>query len=132
MAGFLPGEQLPCHEIGLQVKRLVVTVEVRRVQRVVQSRLAAGQRPTLRATARDLQISPRTLQRRLDDRGLSFTVLLARAEAQRACHLLRNQTLHISEISRALGYRDPSSFSRAFRHWTGVSPREYRSSPELI
>ena len=105
---------------------------MRRIQRVVQSRLDTGQRPTLRSTARDLQISPRTLQRRLDDQGLSFTVLLARAETHRACHLLRDQTLHISEVGRALGYRDPSSFSRAFRHWTGVSPREYRSSPELV
>ena len=84
------------------------------------------ERPTLPMAARTLRMSPRTLQRKLDLAGASFSQLLTRAESQRACELLRDPNLRVCEISRSLGYRDPSSFSRAFRHWSGVSPRDYR------
>lgn len=84
------------------------------------------ERPTLPMAARALRMSPRTLQRQLDLAGASFSQLLTRAESQRACELLRDPNLRVCEISRSLGYRDPSSFSRAFRHWTGVAPRAYR------
>jgi AraC-like DNA-binding protein len=85
-----------------------------------------SERPTLPMAARALGMSSRTLQRRLDLEGVSFSQLLVRAESQRACELLRNPYLRVRAISQSLGYRDPSSFSRAFRHWTGVAPRDYR------
>ena len=105
------------------------SVSIERVaERILDSLLAAGERPTLRSVAALMATSPRTLQRRLDARGVTFSELVARAEAKRACMLLRDGALRIRDVGAALGYRDPSSFSRAFRHWTGVSPREYRRS----
>jgi AraC-like DNA-binding protein len=86
-------------------------------------------RPTLAMAARAMRTSPRTLQRNLDQEGVGFKQLLERAESKRACELLRNPNLRVREISQSLGYRDPSSFSRAFRNWTGVSPRAYRQRP---
>ncbi len=71
-------------------------------------------------------MSPRTLQRNLDQASVSFSELLTRLESDRARALLSDPNLRIREISKSLGYRDPSSFSRAFRNWTGISPRNYR------
>jgi AraC-like DNA-binding protein len=102
--------------------------EQRAVDEALRSTLAAGRRPSLRSTATVLAVSPRTLQRRLDECGVTFSTMLARAETRRACDLLRDSLRPIREVSAALGYRDPSSFSRAFRQWTGVSPREYRNA----
>ena len=84
------------------------------------------ERPTLPMTARALKMSPRTLQRNLVEANVSFSKLLTRVESDRARALLSDPNLRIREISKSLGYRDPSSFSRAFRNWTGISPRNYR------
>ena len=87
------------------------------------------ERPTLPMAARALNTSPRSLQRTLDRAGISYRDLTKRLELDRARVLLRDTDLRLREISQLLGYRDPSSFSRAFRHWTGVSPRDYRRRP---
>jgi AraC-like DNA-binding protein len=55
--------------------------------------------------------------------------LLLRIRMNRACHLLSNSTLNISEIAAQCGYESPSSFSRAFRLHKGSSPGTYRDQP---
>jgi AraC-like DNA-binding protein len=83
-------------------------------------------RPSLQLAAEALKTSPRTLQRRLNAAGVSFSEILGRSAAARARSLLAHSGEDIKTISVQLGYRDPSSFSRAFRRWTGQSPHEYR------
>ena len=85
-------------------------------------------RPSLNRVARMLDRSPRTLQRQLNLHRVSFLQLLQDYEMATAKQLLANEKLPITMIGASLGYRDPSSFSRAFRSWTGLTAREYRQS----
>ncbi|ODR99000.1 hypothetical protein AUC68_07570 [Methyloceanibacter methanicus] len=75
--------------------------------------------------ARLLHLSRRTLQRRLRDFGFAFEELVddvRRVEAIRRVALGEESAI---EIAFMLGYSDQAHFSRAFRRWTGLSPREY-------
>ncbi|MBW2278951.1 MAG: helix-turn-helix transcriptional regulator [Deltaproteobacteria bacterium] len=91
------------------------------------ARLLPGGYPTVQRTAKELGLSPRTLQRRLEDAGITYRELVQACRFGRACHLLAVSTLHVSEIARELGYADPSSFSRFFLRAAGKTPRTYRA-----
>jgi AraC-like DNA-binding protein len=94
---------------------------------VVRSRLRASTPiPALPAVVSALHLTQRTLQRRLDEEGTSYSALLAEVRLERATELMRRSGLQNDEIARALGFDDASAFSRAFKSWTGVSPRQYR------
>ncbi len=82
--------------------------------------------PTIGDTAHRLGIPVRTMQRRLKESGLSYSRLVEQTRHELACRLLDKPDAKTSAVARALGYNDPSSFSRAFRRWTGMSPRAYR------
>lgn len=71
-------------------------------------------------------ISVRTLQRRLKDKGLKFNDLLNRAKFIHAKQNLQDTQMSIKEISESLGYSDPAHFSRAFQRWSGFSPTKFR------
>jgi AraC-like DNA-binding protein len=73
-------------------------------------------------------ISVRTLQRRLRAEGLVFEQLVDDVRHEQAVTLLDDPTLQISDVAALLGYVEQSSFSHAFRRWTGTSPRAWRSS----
>lgn len=73
-------------------------------------------------------IKPRTLQRRLAESGLSYSRLLADLRFDKAAKMLGDtKEISIIEIAYSLGYSQPSHFTRAFRRWTGVSPKKYKS-----
>ena len=67
-----------------------------------------------------------TLQARLKTSGTTNSSELKKLRAETAKRLLRSDSIPISAIGEAVGYPDPTAFSRAFRNWTGLSPREYR------
>jgi AraC-like DNA-binding protein len=69
-----------------------------------------------------LQISRRTLQRELERRGTSYKLLFDEARRARAATLL-DQHLTVAEVAERLGFSEPSAFFRAFRRWTGGSPK---------
>jgi AraC-like DNA-binding protein len=83
--------------------------------------------PTVDYTAHQVGIPVRTLQRRLRENGLSYSELVEKTRCELACRLLDKPGAKAADVARALGYTDPSSFSRAFRRWTGMSPRAYRN-----
>lgn len=101
-----------------------------RVRATIQRKLT-GRRPKIDEIARELHISPRTLQRRLQDSGGSFQQVLEEARHQLARHYLTNSILELSEAAYLLGYEDASSFVRAFRTWEGVPPARWRESQRL-
>ncbi len=73
-----------------------------------------------------LALSPRTLQRRLREAGLSFNQLVDETRQQLVLHYLRDPALELAEIAFLVGFSEPGSLARAFRRWTGQSPGEYR------
>ncbi|WP_309117340.1 AraC family transcriptional regulator [Saccharothrix sp.] len=75
-----------------------------------------------------LHMSPRTLRRRLAAEGTSFHRVAAEARHAAAVELLTTTRLGLSPIALRLGYSDASTFTRAFRRWTGVTPGTYRAN----
>jgi AraC-like DNA-binding protein len=96
-----------------------------RVRAAIQRKLA-GRRPKIYDIARELHISSRTLQRRLQDAGYSFHQVLEEARHQLASHYLNSSQLELRETAYLLGYEDSNSFVRAFRTWEGVPPAQWR------
>jgi len=72
-------------------------------------------------------MSPRTLARRLEAEGLTFAGVLIELRADLARRYLQDEDLPISEIAWLLGYREVSTFTHAFKRWTGKTPRQARS-----
>ena len=75
--------------------------------------------------ARELHMSARTLQKRLDAAGTSWRELLTATRAELAISYLRSGRYTLAEITFLLGFNDTSSFSRAFKRWTGKSPGSF-------
>lgn len=97
------------------------------VRTTIQKKLA-GRRPKIHEIARELRISSRTLQRRLQDSGHSFQQVLEDARHQLARHYLAHSVLELNEAAYLLGYEDAGSFVRAFRTWEGTPPAHWRES----
>ncbi len=96
--------------------------------RAVLRRSLAGRRPDLRDVARELASSPRTLQRRLGDLGVSFHQVLEESRRDLASHYLLHSSLELTEIAYLLGYEDANSFVRAFGRWEGMPPGRWRET----
>ncbi len=94
--------------------------------KAILKQLLAGQRPGVQDLSRELHISTRTLQRRLTDQGITFQRLLEEARRELARHYLLHSSLELNETAYLLGYEDANSFFRAFHHWEGTSPGQWR------
>ena len=68
----------------------------------------------------------RALRSKLQNAGTSLSQEIALLREQQATRLLRETHTSIAEIGRAVGFEDPASFTRSFKRWTGMSPKEYR------
>jgi len=96
-----------------------------RVRELLSARIRQGE-PEQAAIAQALAMSERTLQRRLQDEGVTFAVLLDDVRADLGRMYLADPKLAIFEVAFLLGYSEPSAFNRAFRRWTGTSPSDFR------
>jgi AraC-like DNA-binding protein len=97
-----------------------------RVRRGVVEELRQGREPALETLARRLHMSPRSLQRRLREEHTTLQALLARLRADLAVRYLGEADQSISEVAFLLGFSEMSTFHRAFKRWTGVTPAAYR------
>lgn len=97
----------------------------RALQRVMLRLLPEGL-ATLPRAAREMHLSARTLQRRLEARGLSWQSLLDRTREQLARQYLADRALSLGDIALLLGFSEQSAFTRAFRRWTGTTPARVR------
>lgn len=95
------------------------------VRTQIRQELGLGE-PTLEHVAHVMRLPSWTLQRRLSDAGLNFSTLVEQTRRELAQHYLGQSGLPLSEVALQLGYSELSAFSRAFRRWHGVSPRQWR------
>jgi AraC-like DNA-binding protein len=98
---------------------------VARASHAIANRIAQGL-PSLATTARVLAMPERTLQRRLSDHGVTHSSLVDEVRRSLALKQIGDAGVTITEISYRLHFADPTAFYRAFKRWTGQSPRGYR------
>ena len=115
-------------QADLLVERVAAPKAVsRECARRIAERLGSGE-PSQTAIARQRGLSERTLQRRLAAAGATFNGLLGEARRTIAMSYLADRKLAAYEVSFLLGYREPATFFRAFKRWTGKTPQQYRAS----
>ncbi|WP_169928622.1 helix-turn-helix transcriptional regulator [Labilithrix luteola] len=86
-----------------------------------------GEPITIARIARDLALTPRTLQRHLVKEGTGYQPLLDDVRRTTAQRLLTATDLGDAEIAFLLGFAELNSFTRAFRGWEGTTPRLWRA-----
>jgi AraC-like DNA-binding protein len=81
---------------------------------------------TMGAVARAMHMSPRTLQRRLDAEGASFSEIVDEVRERLARRWLADETRTLADVAFSLGFSDLATFSRAFKRWAGKPPGAWR------
>lgn len=97
-----------------------------RVQAALIQQLSLGE-PSQEQAAAALYMSLRNFQRKLADESTSYTALLNETRQKLALSYVGDARYSLAEITYLLGFADASSFNRAFKRWTGLSPSAYRS-----
>jgi AraC-like DNA-binding protein len=95
------------------------------VHAAIVKNLSRGQL-RLASVAEELKLSPRTLQRKLNESGATFQQVLDQARFALAKDYLRQPELSLVDIAFLLGYQEQSAFNHAFKEWAGVNPGAYR------
>lgn len=98
---------------------------VDQVRSIIANEFRGGD-PSLEHVADQLGLTPRTLQRKLHELGTSHNELLEQMRRQLAMQYLREREMAICEVAYLLGFSEASSFHRAFKRWTGLTPKEFR------
>ena len=103
--------------------------DLKTLSREIEQMLAAAgpeKLPTASGAASRLNMSPRTLHRRLTAEGTSFQQLKDDFRRELAVHYMHRADFSIDAIAAVMGFQDNSAFYRSFKKWTGISPGQYR------
>ncbi len=98
-----------------------------RVRELASKELLQGD-PTVFTVARQLRMSARTLARRLEREGTTFSAVLDSLRQELALRYVTHNELAFTEIAFRLGFSHVEAFYRAFKRWTGQTPLTYRRS----
>lgn len=98
----------------------------RQVELKLLAQLSSGH-VSQQSVAKVLNLSPRSLQRRLREEGTSYKELLEQTRRDLAARYAKESQLSLGEITFLLGFSEPANFARAFKRWYGVTPTEYRT-----
>jgi AraC-like DNA-binding protein len=98
-----------------------------RVRSVIADNLSGGN-PGIINVARRLRLSTRTLARKLEQEGTTFSALLDDIRRRLALRHVAARDLELSEIAFLLGFSQTTAFHRAFKRWTGETPLSYRKA----
>jgi AraC-like DNA-binding protein len=101
------------------------------VESAIAPLLPHGQ-ANVEGVARQLAMSPRTLARRLSEEETNFSDVLEGLRRDLAARYLGEKEFGIAQIAWLLGYEETSAFSRAFKRWTGKTPREMRVARRAV
>ena len=88
--------------------------------------LETSEYPTIETVAQNLNLSLRTLQRRLAEEGYTYSQVFEEVRRESVLRYLRRTDINVNEIAYLLHYSDGSTFIRWFRKWMGMTPGEYR------
>jgi len=99
---------------------------INEVRQFLSEALNVGDDPRIETISQKLGISVRTLQRKLKEEGRSHQDLLDEMRSDLSKRYLQEPKLAICEVAYLLGFSEPSAFHRAFRRWTGITPKEFR------
>lgn len=108
-------EVLDPRQVASQVRQLLITL------------LPSGKAGKDQVAER-LNRSTSTLQRQLKSEGLSYRDVLESTQRGLAETYLRDKKYSLAQIAYMLGFSEQSNFSRAFKRWTSMSPKQYRDS----
>jgi AraC-like DNA-binding protein len=131
---------LPLREADPALARVLVVCAQRALERLppisdgmricrelVATQLAAGNVPRIGYIAREVGLSPRSLQRILADHGVSFRDVVDDVRKELALVWAASTSEHAAQIAYRLGYADASAFHHAFRRWTGQTVTQFRT-----
>ena len=114
-------------ELGLAHRRDDLSQLRSKVENAISSRLPHG-RVLVGDIAPTLGMSRRTLERKLSEEGLNFTEVIQQLRRDLAVRYLKERNLHVSKIAWLLGFHEVSSFTHAFKRWTGKTPSQMRAA----
>lgn len=132
----LPGasaELLRVNEHLLQdyLKRIEASSIAQQVERTVLELLPSGE-ASEHTIAASLNMSGRSMQRRLSEEGTSFSHIVQATRETMSGQYIRENKLSLSEIAYLLGFSEQANFSRAFKRWFDCTPSQYRKSVKKI
>ena len=108
-----------------KVKEAARTTLADRVQDYIRSSLPDGN-CTIERCAEKMDLSVRTLQAKLSESQLSFSDILEEQRIALAENYLKQPQFTLDDVAANLGYSEQSSFGRAFKRWTGLTPKQFR------
>ncbi len=95
---------------------------VRRIRRVC---FDSATIPSAAGMAAQLNVSLRSLYRRLSSEATSYQMIVDNVRSEIAMQMLRDREIPLDVVGQRLGFSEATNFSKAFRRWTGVAPGEY-------
>jgi AraC-like DNA-binding protein len=98
---------------------------IEKVERLIIDRLSNDE-ARIDVIAKELGMSQRSLSRALAKRGTSFSAVVEALRKELAQKYLKQSDLRLTEIAFLLGYAEPSSFTHAFKRWTGKTPKQLK------
>jgi len=129
---FSPKQKNPYIQSALQVYAEAIQTRLfkrkigDKVKDIVLSELPKG-KVDIDMVAQRLHMSRQTLYRKLKKETLIFQELVEDIRRDKALELIKDDSLSLSEIAFLLGFSELSAFSRAFKRWTGIRPKQYRN-----
>ncbi len=120
-------EFLKCSPADLLAKPDDSTTYTARIRALIGKDLSQAL-PDFEFVSTNLNVSPQTLRRRLKDENTSYQEIKDNMRRDVALYHLARQEISINEIAFKVGFTEPSTFHRAFKKWTGLTPGEYREA----
>ena len=99
---------------------------IERTRRAIGGRLRGGD-PSLESVAHELGMSERSLQRHLRELGYTYNAVADELREAMARLYLEQPDIALAEIAYLLGFAEQSTFNRAFKRWTGCTPKQART-----
>lgn len=127
-----PVAQSPRYAFGILSRHADELLASLQASKTIRAKVECLLMPTLHlgdarieSIASQMAMSRQTLYRKLKAEGISFEILLDELRQKLALHYLRGRKASVNETAYLVGFADSSAFSRAFKRWTGSSPRKY-------